>query len=118
MKLIQVSVVKNCQFRYEIQVEFFGITKKLTFWFATGLVVLFTSGSSFIIESTVSANKSCPADQWDCGDGTCIPLAWKCDGAPDCPNKKDEECGKLSLICIYLVPIGVITFHNLQYIST
>lgn len=34
----------------------------------------------------------CNAGQWACGDGTCIPEAWRCDGNDDCDD--DElNCG-------------------------
>ena len=34
--------------------------------------------------------------KWECGDGYCIPLAYKCDGYYDCLRGNDElNCGKL-----------------------
>ena len=41
---------------------------------------------------------TCPDDQFDCGDGTCIPSSFVCDGSldgdDDCENFTDE-CGDL-----------------------
>ena len=40
----------------------------------------------------------CRPDQYRCGDGRCIPAAYKCDGVADCDNRTDEtdkeECSK------------------------
>ena len=30
-------------------------------------------------------------DQFRCNDGKCIPIAWACDGFPDCDNSEDED---------------------------
>ncbi|XP_042894168.1 very low-density lipoprotein receptor-like, partial [Penaeus japonicus] len=50
---------------------------------------------------------SCREDQFTCsGDGSCIPLAWKCDSDGDCPDDSDEElceeeneCGEQEYKC-------------------
>ena len=37
---------------------------------------------------------SCPCDEigeWTCGDGSCIPLASKCDGQRQCRDGSDEQ---------------------------
>ena len=35
----------------------------------------------------------CEADEFECGDGSCIQLAWRCDGWDfDCPGNADETC--------------------------
>lgn len=38
-----------------------------------------------------------PKTQFNCGDGTCIPISQVCDGKQDCPAWEDEpreKCGK------------------------
>lgn len=32
----------------------------------------------------------CRADQFACADGSCVPIAWRCDGGTDCPDGSDE----------------------------
>ena len=32
----------------------------------------------------------CPMDQFYCGNNTCIPIAWACDGVSDCEDNSDE----------------------------
>lgn len=43
-----------------------------------------------------TTNHTCQHDKYACGDGTCIPVNWVCDGDVDCKNEMDEhECGML-----------------------
>lgn len=46
-----------------------------------------------------AAAQTCADSEFPCNEnGTCIPLRWKCDGEPDCPNGEEElGCGKLQL---------------------
>lgn len=48
----------------------------------------------------------CDAGQWACGDGTCIDVAWTCDGGADCDDGSDEldcasswTCADDELLC-------------------
>ena len=41
------------------------------------------------------AVSECQADEFDCGDGVCIPNYWQCDSYPDCNDLSDEhDCSK------------------------
>ena len=48
-----------------------------------------------------SAGRHCPADEFQCNNTLCKPLAWKCDGEDDCGDNSDEnpeECSECSLV--------------------
>ena len=32
----------------------------------------------------------CPMDEFYCGNKTCIPIGWACDGMNDCGDNSDE----------------------------
>ena len=42
----------------------------------------------------------CPMDEFYCGNKTCIPIGWACDGINDCGDNSDEtkycSSGKLN----------------------
>jgi hypothetical protein len=42
-----------------------------------------------------ATNHTCVHDKFNCQDGTCIPINWRCDGEKDCKSELDEKgCGK------------------------
>ena len=43
------------------------------------------------------AKRSCADDQFECENGRCVPLDYKCDGDNDCNDNSDEpdSCRKL-----------------------
>lgn len=48
----------------------------------------------------------CDNDQFQCKNGHCIPIRWRCDADPDCMDGSDEEncgsAGKCTFLCLYL----------------
>ncbi|XP_077861475.1 uncharacterized protein LOC100367197 [Saccoglossus kowalevskii] len=48
----------------------------------------------------------CDEDQFECGNGHCVPKCWKCDGMDDCGDNSDEEhcnengCGGGQFTCL------------------
>lgn len=56
----------------------------------------------------------CEVGQWACGDGTCIDVAWTCDGGADCNDGSDEldcpeawDCSEDELLCdeVWCIPL-------------
>lgn len=44
-----------------------------------------------ILVTGTSFNEGCPAGEWTCLDGTCIPAMLRCDGASQCIDRSDEQ---------------------------
>ncbi|XP_060565192.1 uncharacterized protein LOC132724366 isoform X3 [Ruditapes philippinarum] len=40
---------------------------------------------------TTTRGSNCAADQFECGEGTCVPQNFRCDGESDCPDSSDEK---------------------------
>ncbi|XP_064617921.1 low-density lipoprotein receptor-related protein 4-like [Liolophura sinensis] len=50
-----------------------------------------TEANTFSPANTTNSSSICTADQFNCGDGICIPALWRCDGNTECPSGLDEE---------------------------
>ena len=35
-------------------------------------------------------DNACPMNQFRCGNGSCLPISWACDGQQDCNDGSDE----------------------------
>lgn len=51
----------------------------------------------------------CPPNSFECSDGSCIPMVWKCDGVAECPGGTDEavelcqktNCSETDFRCVH-----------------
>uniref|UniRef100_A0AAZ3NZM1 EGF-like domain-containing protein n=1 Tax=Oncorhynchus tshawytscha TaxID=74940 RepID=A0AAZ3NZM1_ONCTS len=51
--------------------------------------------------------QQCGGNQWQCDDGTCLPLSWHCDGHGDCMDGSDEmacPCPRGQVACMAGAP--------------
>lgn len=57
----------------------------------------------FVIFLQHGCDLKCDNDQFQCKNGHCIPIRWRCDADPDCMDGSDEEnCGSSSK-CVLLL---------------
>ncbi|XP_036068750.1 basement membrane-specific heparan sulfate proteoglycan core protein isoform X6 [Oryzias melastigma] len=61
-----------------------------------------------VTEPVTPIIRPCMANEFRCGDGTCIPLNYKCDNRADCRDMSDEEnCGFIAPVYTTPAPITV-----------
>ncbi|XP_047235897.1 basement membrane-specific heparan sulfate proteoglycan core protein isoform X4 [Girardinichthys multiradiatus] len=51
--------------------------------------------------------RPCMADEYRCGDGTCIPMEYYCDNRPDCTDMSDETSCEMSVPLVLTTPAAV-----------
>ncbi|MEQ2268197.1 hypothetical protein XENORESO_017102, partial [Xenotaenia resolanae] len=51
--------------------------------------------------------RPCMADEYRCGDGTCIPMEYLCDNRPDCTDMSDETSCEMSVPLVLTTPAAV-----------
>ncbi|XP_077986738.1 uncharacterized protein LOC144441082 [Glandiceps talaboti] len=59
------------------------------------MAYIYTLFTVWIVVASVNlfkgASADCTDDQFQCNSGLCIPLSYKCDQFPDCPDQEDED---------------------------
>lgn len=54
----------------------------------------------------------CDIDQFQCKNGHCIPIRWRCDADPDCMDGSDEEnCGSSGKCMFVCVCVCIMNFY-------
>ena len=54
----------------------------------SGLLYLYTV---ILMLYPLNSTDTCPDDDFQCNDGTCISIQSRCDGYTDCPEGSDEQ---------------------------
>ena len=61
----------------------------------TTLLEISCNGSYRLLHSSFFIDAPCPSDKFQCDNGKCLGLHWKCDGDNDCGDMSDErDCRK------------------------
>jgi hypothetical protein len=67
---------------------------------------IFSAGEHLFRSSSHTINLNlnpCHQQEFNCHDGSCVKLDWRCDGSPNCPGGEDEMgCDLLQLSASYV----------------
>ena len=58
----------------------------------------------------IDCGYTCEADEFQCANGGCIDLEWRCDNFPDCHDMSDERNCSIGKVCCTIVSLVTFMF--------
>ena len=66
----------------------------------------------------VSVSPVCTEDEFECGQGQCVPKSKRCDLKRDCANGQDEiDCGKTFHYLPTITTFSVLLLHDMSWLK-